>query len=133
MAGVALVDDLADAVVEVAQSADAVTTDEPALDDYTVALLNTGLPSFNVDTDGTLTTAVLRSCTGWPSGVWIDPPRRTAPDGSNFQQQHWTHHFEYELVAGAGDWRTNGLVRTGHEVNHPLRSSQAVPGQPYLL
>ena len=120
----ALVDDLADAVVEVAQSADAVTTGEPALDDYTVALLNTGLPSFNVDTDGTLTTAVLRSCTGWPSGVWIDPPRRTAPDGSNFQQQHWTHHYDYAVIAGAGDWRANDLVRAGHELNHPLRTSQ---------
>ncbi|HEY2297750.1 MAG TPA: NEW3 domain-containing protein [Jatrophihabitans sp.] len=123
----ALIDDLADATIDVNQSADAAASREPALDDYTVALVNTGMPSFNVGSDGTLTTAVLRSCTGWPSGVWIDPPRRTAPDGSNFQQQHWTHHFEYELVAGAGDWRRNGLVRTGHEVNHPLRSSQAAP------
>jgi len=30
-------------------------------------------------------------------------------------------------VAGSGDWRANGLVRAGHEVNHPLRSSQASP------
>lgn len=124
----ALADDLADATIDVVQSADATTPGEPALDDYTVAVLNTGMPSFNVDSDGTLTTAVLRSCTGWPSGVWIDPPRRTAPDGSNFQQQHWTHHFEYAVVAGRGDWRANDLVRTGHELNHPLRSSQADPG-----
>ncbi len=132
----ALVADLADATIEVAQSADAATDAEPALDDYTVALLNAGMPSFNVDTDGTLTTAVLRSCTGWPSGVWIDPPRRTTPDGSNFQQQHWTHHFDYAVVAGSGDWRANDLVRIGHELNHPLRTSQqqlaggvAEPGQ----
>ncbi|HEY8300986.1 MAG TPA: NEW3 domain-containing protein [Jatrophihabitans sp.] len=123
----ALVEDLADAAIEVAQSADAAVAGEPELDDYTVALLNTGLPSFNVDVDGTLTTAVLRSCTGWPSGVWLNPPRRTVPDGSNFQQQHWTHHFEYALVAGSGDWRANELVRAGHEFNHPLRSSQAAP------
>ena len=47
----------------------------------------------------------MRSCTGWPSGTWIDPPRRTAPDGSNFQLQHWTHAFDYALASGDGDWR----------------------------
>ena len=52
-------------------------------------------PSFAVDPDGTLHTSLMRSCTGWPSGTWIDPPRRTAPDGSNFQLQHWTHTFDY--------------------------------------
>ena len=62
-------------------------------------------PSFAVDTDGTLHTALMRSCTGWPSGIWIDEPRRTAPDGSNFQLQHWTHVFDYALVSGDGDWR----------------------------
>ncbi len=51
------------------------------------------------------TSSLMRSCTGWPSGTWIDPPRRTAPDGSNFQLQHWTHTFDYALVSGAGDWR----------------------------
>ena len=61
----------------------------------TVAVFNRGVPSFAVDTDGTLHTSLMRSCTGWPSGTWIDPPRRTAPDGSNFQLQHWTHTFDY--------------------------------------
>ncbi|EUA24138.1 family 5 glycosyl hydrolase [Mycobacterium xenopi 4042] len=65
----------------------------------TVALLNRGVPSFAVDTDGTLHTALMRSCTGWPSGIWIDEPRRSAPDGSGFQLQHWTHDFDYALVA----------------------------------
>ena len=71
----------------------------------TVALLNRGVPSFAVEPDGTLHTSLMRSCTGWPSGVWIDARRRTAPDGSNFQLQHWTHTFDYALVAGDGDWR----------------------------
>ena len=39
--------------------------------------------------------SIMRSCSGWPSGVWIDPPRRSTPDGANFQFQHWSHHFEY--------------------------------------
>ncbi len=61
----------------------------------TVAVLNRGVPGFAVESDGTLHTSLMRSCTGWPSGTWIDPPRRTAPDGSNFQLQHWTHTFDY--------------------------------------
>ena len=42
----------------------------------TVALLNRGVPGFAVERDGTLHTSLMRSCTGWPSGTWIDPPAR---------------------------------------------------------
>jgi hypothetical protein len=62
----------------------------------------------------------LRSCTGWPSGIWIDPPRRTVPDGSAFQLQHWSHCFEYAFTASPGDWRAAGLVQQGHGFNQPL-------------
>ena len=63
----------------------------------------------------------MRSCTGWPSGVWIDPqPRRTAPDGSNFQLQHWTHTFDYALVSGDGDWRSAAVPARSAEFSHPL-------------
>ena len=95
-------DDLVDAEIVVSQHA---PSGLQRFDSHTVALLNRGVPSFAVETDGTLHTALMRSCTGWPSGVWIDEPRRTAPDGSNFQLQHWTHVFDYALVCGAGDWR----------------------------
>ena len=112
-------------------------TVDPDLDDRTVALINRGVPGFAVDTTGALHLSLLRSCTGWPSGVWIDPPRRTAPDGSTFQQQHWTHTFDAALVAGAGDWRANRLVRHGHEVNHPLHArvvaGTATTAHSYLL
>ncbi|GAA0427753.1 alpha-mannosidase [Acrocarpospora corrugata] len=107
----ALIEDLADAVVEVPS--------EP-FDDYTVGLINRGIPGFAVDSEGTMHVSLLRSCTGWPSGIWIDPPRRTTPDGANFQLQHWTHTFDCALVAAPGDWRDAGLVRHGHDVNHPL-------------
>ncbi|MFI7630973.1 glycoside hydrolase family 38 N-terminal domain-containing protein [Microbispora rosea] len=115
-----LVADLADAAVEV------VTDAEPAdavLDDYTIGLVNRGIPGFAVDPSGALHVSLMRSCTGWPSGVWIDPPRRTAPDGSGFQLQHWTHTFECSLVAAPGDWRAADLVRLGHDVNHPLAAT----------
>ena len=89
-------------------------------DDGTVALLTYGLPGFAVDPEGGLNLSLMRSCTGWPSGVWIDPPRRTAPDGSSFQLQHWTHEFRYALVSTAGDWREATLPARGQEFSTPL-------------
>ncbi|OBG67748.1 NEW3 domain-containing protein [Mycobacterium sp. E3339] len=113
----ALVEDLADAEISVSQRAPAVGGE---FEDRTVALLNRGVPSFAVDTDGTMHTALMRSCTGWPSGTWIDEPRRTAPDGSNFQLQHWTHDFDYALVCGDGDWRRARVPARSAEFSHPL-------------
>ncbi|ORA19718.1 NEW3 domain-containing protein [Mycobacterium arosiense] len=113
----AVVDDLGDAEITVAQQAPAETG---AFEDRTVALLNRGVPSFAVDTEGTLHTALMRSCTGWPSGIWIDDPRRTAPDGSGFQLQHWTHHFDYALVSAAGDWRRARIPTHSAQFSQPL-------------
>ncbi|MEE6135285.1 NEW3 domain-containing protein [Mycobacterium sp. 050128] len=112
-------DDLDDAEIVVKQRAAAGV--EP-FESRTVALLNRGVPSFAVDSEGTLHTALLRSCTGWPSGTWIDEPRRTAPDGSNFQLQHWTHHFDYALTGGDGDWRHVGIPSRSAQFSHPLRA-----------
>src|SRR5262249_41446532 len=79
-----LVEDLADARIEVDQNARA--GPDPAYEGRTVALLNRGVPGFAVDSDGTLHASLLRSCTGWPSGVWAaggdrggGSPRRGAP------------------------------------------------------
>ncbi|MBB2770857.1 UNVERIFIED_ORG: alpha-mannosidase [Mycolicibacterium obuense] len=113
----AVVCGLADAEITVDQRADAVG--EP-FEHRTVALLNRGVPSFAVEPDGTLHTSLMRSCTGWPSGTWIDPPRRTAPDGSNFQLQHWTHTFDYALVSGDGDWRDSEVAAHSAEFSRPL-------------
>ena len=88
--------------------------------DRTAALVSFGLPGFAVEADGALHLSLMRSCTGWPSGIWLDPPKRTVPDGSGFQLQHWTHDFDYALVAGDGDWRTNRVVAAGLEFNSPL-------------
>ena len=114
---VAVADDLGDAEIVVEQRAPSGLQD---FESRTVALCNRGVPSFAVETDGTLHTALMRSCTGWPSGVWIDEPRRTAPDGSNFQLQHWTHVFDYALVSGGGDWRHADVPERSAEFSHPL-------------
>ncbi|MGA7134881.1 MAG: alpha-mannosidase, partial [Mycobacterium sp.] len=110
-------DDLADAEILVTQQA---PSGLQRFEPHTVALCNRGVPSFAVETDGTLHTALMRSCTGWPSGVWIDEPRRGAPDGSSFQLQHWTHVFDYALVCGAGDWRHAEVPARSAEFSRPL-------------
>ncbi|HZE40790.1 MAG TPA: glycoside hydrolase family 38 C-terminal domain-containing protein [Stackebrandtia sp.] len=91
------------------------------LDSHTVGVLSNGMPGFAVDTSGGMHLSLMRSCTGWPSGVWLDPPQRRAPDGSAFQLQHWTHDFEYALVSGEGDWRSSDLVAHGQGFSNPLR------------
>ncbi|HJP73976.1 MAG TPA: glycoside hydrolase family 38 C-terminal domain-containing protein [Pseudonocardiaceae bacterium] len=90
------------------------------LDEHTVGLLTYGLPGFAVDPTGALHISLMRSCTGWPSGVWLDPPARRTPDGSAFQLEHWTHDFDYALVSSAGDWRAADLVARGSEFSTPL-------------
>ncbi len=112
-----LVSDLGDAEITVIQKPSA---DIAGFESRTVALINRGVPGFAVERDGTLHASLMRSCTGWPSGVWIDPPQRKAPDGSNFQLQHWSHTFDFALVSGAGDWRKNGMPSRSAEFNHPL-------------
>ena len=125
------VEDLADFEIVVDQEAPSAL--EP-FESYTVAVLNRGMPGFAVDFDGTLHTSLMRSCTGWPSGTWIDPPQRTAPDGSNFQLQHWTHTFEYAVVSGDGDWRQAGIPARSAEFSRPpqvvTESSSAAGGLP---
>ncbi|MFI7698336.1 NEW3 domain-containing protein [Nonomuraea sp. NPDC049480] len=110
-----LVADLADATIEAVCPLGA-----ERLDRRTVALLAYGLPGFAVDPSGALHLSLMRSCTGWPSGIWLDPPRRTTPDGSGFQLQHWTHEFSYSLVAGEGDWRSLQLPAAAQEHITPL-------------
>ncbi|MGY4712337.1 glycoside hydrolase family 38 N-terminal domain-containing protein [Mycolicibacterium sp. CBM1] len=117
LAVAAVVDDLDDAQIEVTQNAPAGISD---FESRTVALLNRGVPGFAVDPDQTLHASLMRSCTGWPSGVWIDPPQRKAPDGSNFELQHWTHTFEFALVAGQGDWRESRIASRSAEFSHPM-------------
>ena len=97
------------------------STAEPA-DSYSVAVVNHGTPGFVVDPGGTLHLSLMRSCSGWPSGVWIDGDRRTAPDGSSFAWQHWTHTFGFAIVAGEGDWRDAGFPRSAQEAAHPVRA-----------
>ena len=116
-AAAALAADLDDAEIDCDQESPA---GPDGFDSRTVALVNRGVPGFAVERDGTLHASLMRSCTGWPSGTWIDPPRRTAPDGSNFQLQHWSHTFDFALICGPGDWRDLRMPTRSAEFNHPL-------------
>ncbi|MER5883321.1 NEW3 domain-containing protein [Streptomyces sp. NPDC001941] len=104
------------------------TGERGPFEDRTVALLVRGTPGFAVDTRGRLHSSLLRSSAGRPDGEWTDPPRRTAPDGSSFRLQHWTHRFEHALVCGDGDWRAAELVRRGREFALPLSCAASPPG-----
>ena len=128
----ALAADLADAVVDAGDLAEAgPEAGEPEagdgerpvpapLADRSVAVLNRGTPGCVVTPDGTLHMSLMRSCSAWPSGIWIDGDRRTAPDGSGFAWQHWSHTFEYALASGPGDWRTAGFNLIAEDYNHDL-------------
>ena len=100
------------------------------LADRSVAVLNRGTPGCVVTPDGTLHMSLMRSCSAWPSGIWIDGDRRTAPDGSSFAWQHWSHTFEYALAAGPGDWRTAGFNLIAEDYNHDLIAVTGGAGQP---
>ena len=116
-----VIEDLADAeIVLTRQDTRLAPAGMEPFEARTVALVNRGVPSFAVDTAGTLHTALLRSCTSWPSAAWTDGPRRTAPDGSSFQLQHWTHTFDYALVSGDGDWRQARIPTRSVEFAEPL-------------
>jgi alpha-mannosidase len=120
----AITGDLADAVIEVPYG----DTMEPA-GDYSIGLLNQGTPSFVAEADGTMYLSLMRACSAWPCGVWLDGERRTAPDGSSFAWQHWTHTFAYSLIAGPGDWRRAGFARAGAEYNHAVLAAATAPGE----
>ena len=116
----ALVADLADAVVDTGDAvADAARPAVP-LAGRSVALLNRGTPGGVVTPDGALHMSLMRSCSAWPSGIWIDGDRRDAPDGSSFAWQHWSHTFEYALASGAGDWRAAGFSPLAEDYHHDL-------------
>jgi hypothetical protein len=110
--------DLNDAVIEAEPAGGDEGADELA--GHSVALLNRGTPGSLVTPDGTLNISLMRSCSTWPCGVWIDGDKRATPDGSSFAWQHWSHTFEYALTAGPGDWRSAGFPLAGLDYRHDL-------------
>ncbi|HEU5421313.1 MAG TPA: hypothetical protein VFV41_26750, partial [Streptosporangiaceae bacterium] len=125
----AVTEDLADAVIEVPappggaggiSGAGGAGGPGTALAGHSVAVLNRGTPSSLVTPEGVATMALMRACSSWPCGVWIDGPPRTTPDGTSFAWQHWSHTFEYALAAGPGDWRSAGFAAAGHDYNTAL-------------
>jgi alpha-mannosidase len=122
----AVIHDLSDAEIEVRSAAASFgEQDDPDLAGHSVALFNHGLPGSIVTPEGQASIALMRACSAWPAGVWMDGDKRTVPDGSSFAYQHWSHTFEYALAAGPGDWRTARFPVTGQEYCHELLTCQA--------
>jgi hypothetical protein len=128
----ALTGDLADAVVDAGDpvNGEGGLTGAVPLADRSVAVLNRGTPGCVVTPDGTLHLSLMRSCSAWPSGIWIDGDCRTAPDGSSFAWQHWSHTFEYALASGPGDWRAAGFSLAAEDYNHDLLTVPGAGGGP---
>ncbi len=110
-------------------AAGALADGDEALADQAVALFNRGTLGAAVTPDGTLWMSLFRACGGWPSGVWIDGDRQTAPDGSSFQWQHWSHTFRYALAStrAGGGWREAGFNAAAEEYNHDLAAELTGP------
>lgn len=85
-----------------------------------VALFNRGSVSVHASAAGTLSLNLMRSCTGWPAGVWIDAPRRRLPDGAPFETMHGSARFEYALYPHAGDWRAAQVPAVARDYDEPL-------------
>jgi alpha-mannosidase len=126
-----LIDDLSDAAIEIPVPVGLASTAEPA-EDYSIAVVNRGTSGFVVDSESALSVNLMRACSGFPSQYWIEGERRTAPDGSSFAWQHWSHTFGLSIVAGPGDWRESAFSRVGQDVNHPVRARQVEPSESAL-
>jgi hypothetical protein len=111
---------LARRVTADACEADVLAPGDAPLAGGAIALFNRGTPSGVVTSDGTLWMSLFRACSGWPSGVWIDGDPRTAPDGSSFAWQHWSHTFGYALASAdrLRDWRGAGFNAAAEDYNH---------------
>ncbi|HTU06688.1 MAG TPA: glycoside hydrolase family 38 C-terminal domain-containing protein, partial [Trebonia sp.] len=120
--------------------ADGAVLGDAPLADGTVALFNKGTPSGVVTPDGTLWMSLLRACSSWPSGVWIDGERRTAPDGSSFAWEHWSHTFSYALATTGEGWRAAEFNAGAEDYNHDLTAvvtdgppeAEAADGEPAI-
>src|SRR5262249_8565734 len=102
-----------------------------------VALFTRDAPSVHTSPEGVVALNLLRSCTSWPAGVWIDAPTRKLPDGAPFETMHGSHRFEYALYAHAGDWREGRVPERAHEDDGdgvgPATTSRAVVGLAFFV
>ena len=89
-----------------------------------IALINKGAVSAHIEENGTLSLNLMRSCTSWPSGVWIDPPYRRLPDGAPFGTMHGSHRFQYALVSYRGSHEQADITLAAQRFNHPPLESR---------
>ena len=108
-----------DRAIVIPSEASRLTEGLPSVADRGIAVVNRGAISCRVEPSGKLAVHLLRSCTSWPAGLWIDPPERAHPDGSPLGAMHGTHRFEYTVIPYLGDHRDAEIAARGQEVQYP--------------
>jgi len=124
-----LADALAKAIaedrLELRESNDFSELSEP-VDDAGLALINRGTIAASLERDGTLIAPFFHT-SSWSTFAWGEGKLDRF-----FVPEHKSHVFEHSLFPHASDWRSGGVVRVGHEVNHPLRAVQAPISEGHL-
>ena len=106
-----LADFPATATLKIPAEADA-TGERSVVDDYGVAVINTGTYANSVERGGVICMMLQHTCL-WYGGTNNFPEGYLVPE-------HKNHAFTYSLYPHAGDWRVGRTQHVAHEVNHPL-------------
>lgn len=95
------------------------------------AVLNRGLPEYEVSPHGTIYLTLLR-CVGWLSRD--DLPTRRGHAGPPYEtpeaQCLGSHRFEYAVYTYAGTWEESGLLRAAWEFTSPPLATAVKGGSP---
>ena len=95
------------------------TGEKHVVDDYGVALLNTGTYANSIEKGGVLCMILGHTCR-WYGGTNNFTEGSLVPENKN-------HVYTYALYPHAGDWRQANTPHAGYEFNHRLMARKAVP------
>ena len=94
---------------------------DPPLAGHCVALLNHGTPGCAVSTDGTLHLSLMRACSAWPAGVWIDGATAHRAGRQQLRLAALEPHVRVRAGGrGRATGATAGFTAPGQDYNHDL-------------
>ena len=97
------------------------TSESHTVDNYGVALLNTGTYANSVDQRGVICMMLNHTCR-WYGGTNNFPEGYLVPENRN-------HVYHYALYPHAGTWREANTEHAGYAFNHPLLARQVKPAR----